>query len=197
MMAVVGTLAYNFSVVFPLLVRVSFHSGPGTYGVLYSIMGVGAVIGGLVVATKGVANRRLLVLATIAFGVALLAGATVPSLAAEMAVMLPIGAASTAFIATSNSILQLGATPEMRGRVMALFTVVFLGSTPIGGPLVGWIAQQFGPRFALGVGAVATLVAGIIGYVALRRGSRAAGARRLDVQEGTGSPQQADLATVS
>jgi MFS family permease len=170
LMAVVGTLAYNFSVVFPLLVKESFHSGAGTYGVLYSVMGAGAVIGGLVVATRGRATRGLLAGSTVSFGAVLLAAAAVPHLAIEIAVMLPVGAASTAFIATSNALLQLGATPDMRGRVMALFSVVFLGSTPIGGPIVGWIAQVAGPRVALGVGAVATLATGLVAVVVWRGG---------------------------
>jgi MFS family permease len=86
--------------------------------------------------------------------------------------MLPVGAASTAFIATSNSLLQLNATPEMRGRVMALFTMVFLGSTPLGGPLIGWISQVAGPREGLGVGAIAAIVAGAIGMIGLRSTGR-------------------------
>lgn len=172
LMAVVGTLAYNFSVVFPLLVERSFHSGAGTYGILYSVMGAGAVMGGLVIAARSRATPALLAGSMLGFGAALVAAATMPSLALEIAVMLPVGAGSTAFIATSNSLLQLQATPEMRGRVMALFSVVFLGSTPIGGPLIGWIAQQWGPRVALGVGAVATIGAGFVAAVFVRRSRR-------------------------
>jgi MFS family permease len=174
LMAVVGTLAYNFSVVFPLLVRDAFHGGPGTYGVLYAVMGAGAVAGGLVVAARSRATRPLLAGATLAFGAALLAAALVPHLGAEIAVMVAVGAASTAFIATSNALLQLSASNEMRGRVMALFSVVFLGSTPIGGPLVGWIAEVAGPRAALGVGAVATLLTGVVAVAAVRRAARRA-----------------------
>jgi MFS family permease len=184
LMAVVGTLAYNFSVVFPLLVTRGFHAGAGTYGVLYSVMGAGAVVGGLVVAARSRATAPLLAGSTIAFGGVLLAAATAPHLAVEMVVMFPVGAASTAFIATSNSILQLNATAEMRGRVMALFSVVFLGSTPIGGPLIGWIAQVAGPRVALGVGALSTLAAGVVAVVAVRR-VRRPGRRR---------PSEIDLA---
>ena len=169
LMAVVGTLAYNFSVVFPLLVRETFHSGAGTYGVLYSVMGAGAVVGGLLVASRSSATRPLLAVATFAFGATLLVAAVMPQLWAEVVVMLPVGAASTAFIATSNALLQLGSSAEMRGRVMALFSVVFLGSTPIGGPLIGWIAEAGGPRAALGVGAIATLAVGAAALVGVRR----------------------------
>jgi MFS family permease len=169
LMAVVGALAYNFSVVLPLLVRFAFHAGAGAFGVLFSVMGVGAVIGGLAVAAWGRTTRRLMAAAAIVLGTFLGVAAVAPTLGVEMAAMLPIGMAGTAFIATSNSLLQLGATPEMRGRVMGLFAVVFLGTTPIGGPLIGWVAEQFGPRSALGLAAAATTVAGVIALAALRR----------------------------
>jgi MFS family permease len=168
LMAVVGTLAYNFAVVLPLLARFSFGGGAGTLGALYSLMGVGAVGGGLVIAARARATQRLLAGAALVFGVVLWLLTLAPSLPLAMAAMVPIGAASTAFIATSNSLLQLGSTQEMRGRVMALFSVVFLGSTPIGALTVGWIAERFGPRVALGVGAGATLLAGAVALAALR-----------------------------
>ena len=169
LMAVVGAIAYNFSVVLPLMVRFAFHAGAGAFGVLFSVMGAGAVVGGLAVAAWGRATRRLLAAAAIGLGGFLLLAAVAPSLGFELVAMLPIGLASTAFIAMSNSLLQLGATPEMRGRVMGLFAVVFLGTTPIGGPLVGWIAEQFGPRVAMGVAAGVTAAAGAITLFFLRR----------------------------
>ncbi len=169
LMAVVGAIAYNFSVVLPLMVRFAFHAGAGAFGVLFSVMGAGAVVGGLAVAAWGKAGRRLLATAAIALGVFLLLAAVAPGLGFELVAMLPIGVASTAFIAMSNSLLQLGSTPEMRGRVMGLFAVVFLGTTPIGGPLVGWIAEQFGPRVAMGVAAGVTAAAGAITLLFLRR----------------------------
>ena len=172
MMLVVGTLAYNFSVVMPLLARFTFGRGAGTFGVLYALMGSGAVLGGLTVATRGRTSQRLLSIAALAFGLALWLAAVAPNLIWEMALMVPTGAASAAFIASSNSLLQLASTPEMRGRVMALFAVVFVGSTPIGGPLVGWIAERFGARVSLMVAASATIAVGVAGWTALRRAAR-------------------------
>jgi MFS family permease len=169
LMAVVGAIAYNFSVLLPLMVRFAFHGGAGAFGVLFSVMGAGAVVGGLAVAAWGKATRRLLAGAALAMGGFLALAAVAPSLGFEMAAMLPVGVASTAFIAMSNSLLQLGATPEMRGRVMGLFAVVFLGTTPIGGPLVGWIAEQLGPRAALGIAAGVTALAGAVVLLSLRR----------------------------
>lgn len=171
LMAVVGTLAYNFSVVFPLLVRDSFGGGAGAYGALYSVMGAGAVTGGLYIAMRARATRALLAVSMLALGATLLAAAFAPSFVLEMVAMLPIGAASTAFIATSNSLLQLESSGQMRGRVMALFSMVFLGSTPIGGPFIGWVSERFGPREALGLGAVATILASMAAIWSVRRGA--------------------------
>jgi predicted MFS family arabinose efflux permease len=170
MMAVVGTLAYNFSVILPLLVQETFGAGAGSYGVLFSFMGIGAVLGGLVIATRSRATPPLLVGSALGLGGAIGLAAVAPNLGLVALAMLPVGVASTAFIATSNSLLQLGASPEMRGRVMALFALVFLGSTPIGGPLMGWIAERFGPRTSLALAAVATVLVGLAGLRRLRGG---------------------------
>ena len=170
MMAVVGTLSYNFSVVLPLLVRETFGAGAGSYGVLFSFMGLGAVLCGLVIATRSRATPRLLVGSSLALGTAIGLAAAAPNLGLVVLAMVPVGVASTSFIATSNALLQLGASSEMRGRVMALFALVFLGSTPIGGPLVGWIAERFGPRDSLAVAAVAAVLAGLAGLRRLRGG---------------------------
>jgi MFS family permease len=167
LMAVAGTMAYNFSILLPLLARFSFHAGAGAYGVLFSLMGTGAVIGGLFIAGRR-ASPRILVGSVLAFGAMVVAAAAAPSLAVEMVVMVPLGAASTGFISNANALLQMGSSPEMRGRVMALFSVVFVGSTPVGGPLVGWIAERFGPRSSLALAGATTLVAGFVALNARR-----------------------------
>jgi MFS family permease len=172
LMAVAGTLAYNFSILLPLMTQFVFHAGAGEYGVLFSLMGTGAVIGGLVVAGRR-ASPRILVASVLAFGAMVVLAGLAPTLAMEMMVMVALGAASTGFISNSNALLQLGSGPEMRGRVMALFSVVFVGSTPVGGPLVGWIAEQFGPRTSLVVAGAATVIAGVL--VASGRGWRSGG----------------------
>jgi MFS family permease len=171
LMAVVGTLAYNFSVVLPLFASETFRAGARGFGGLFSVMGAGAVLGGLVVAARARATPMLQAGAAIAFGAAIGVAAVSPTLGVAAAAMLPVGVASSAFIATSNSLLQLGATPEMRGRVMALFSVTFLGSTPIGGPIIGWVAERFGARDALGLAGLATAIAGVAVLVAVRRRS--------------------------
>ncbi len=172
-MAVVGTLAFNFTVVLPVLAKFTFHGGAGTYGLLTSLMGLGSIIGALGVASKLAPTAKLLVGSCLAFGVVMTASAVAPTLLGEDLLIVLLGLTSITFMATVNSMCQLATVPEMRGRVMALYTLVFLGSTPIGGPIVGWICQQFGPRYGLGVGGVATVVAGVAaGAVLLRRRAR-------------------------
>jgi MFS family permease len=149
LMGLVGTLGFNFQVVLPLLAKFSFQSGAMTYAALVSAMAVGSIAGALVNGHRGRTGPRLIAGGALAFGVSALLAAAMPSLAMEIVVLAVLGAAAVTFAATINSTLQLAVTPEMRGRVMALYSVVFLGSTPIGAPLTGWLAQSYDPRVAL------------------------------------------------
>ena len=169
MMALVGTLAYEFQVALPLLARISLHGGAGTYGFLTAAMGAGAVAGGLVVAWLGRTGLLPFTVAAAGFGAAILIAALVPSLPGELAALAVVGFFSTAFMATGNTTLQLTADPQFRGRVMALWSVTFTGSTPIGAPIIGAVAGRLGPRYGLGLGAIACLAAAIIGALALSR----------------------------
>jgi MFS family permease len=159
LMALVGTLGFNFQVVLPLLAKFSFESGAMTYAVLVSAMAVGSIVGALVNGHRGRTGPRLIAAGSLAFGIAALLAALMPSLAFEVPALMLLGAASVTFAATINSTLQLAVAPEMRGRVMALYSVVFLGSTPIGGPLAGWLAQSYDPRVALLLAAASGLFA--------------------------------------
>ena len=159
LMAVVGTLALNFSVVLPLLASQTFGGDAGTYGLLFSMLGIGSLGGALFTAGRPEPSRRLLLGALLAFGVLLLAAAAAPDVWTEVAVLVAVGASSIAFQATANSTLQVNSSPELRGRVMALYSVVFLGTTPIGAPLVGWVSESFGPRMGLALGGLAVLAA--------------------------------------
>jgi len=169
MMAVIGTLAYNFSVLLPLYAHDVFHRGAGTYSALTVAMGVGALAGGLVIAARRRPSYRLLVLVSLAFGVLILAVAAAPTLPLVLVLLVLMGAASLMFIAVANSLLQLNSSGAMRGRVMSLWAIVFLGSTPIGAPLIGFIAEHYGARIALCVGGAATLLVAIWAGFALRR----------------------------
>ena len=169
MMALVGCLAYEFQVVLPIVASETFSGDARTYGFLTAAMGAGAVVGGLWVAAKGRTGLRPLVVACVAFGFAMLATALAPTLTTALLAMGLVGAASVTFQSIGNSTLQLTAAPHMRGRVMALWAVAFLGSTPIGGPIAGVVSQQFGGRAGLVLGAVACLVAAALGALAARK----------------------------
>ncbi len=159
LMALVGTLGFNFQVVLPLLAKFSFDGGATTYAAMVSAMAVGSIGGALVNGAHGHTGPRLIVGGAFAFGALALLSASMPTLALEIPMLALLGAAAVTFAATINSTLQLAVSPEMRGRVMALYSVVFLGSTPIGGPLTGWLAETYDPRVTL-------LLAGVTGISA-------------------------------
>jgi MFS family permease len=169
MMAVVGTLAFNYQVLLPLLGRFTYEGGASAYTALAVAMAVGSVAGALTTGARGQVSERLLVGAAAAFGASALLASAAPSLPLALAALVPLGAVSVTFAAGVNSTLQLGASPAMRGRVMALYSVVFLGSTPIGALLVGWLAEVAGPRAGLVLGGVAALAAAVGGWYAFAR----------------------------
>ena len=169
LMAIVGTLGFNFQAILPLLARFSFDGGASAYAALVSAMGLGAVIGALTNGARASVTPALLAGAAIVFGALALLAAGAPSIGLELLVLAPLGAASVTLAASVNSALQLASDPAMRGRVMALYSVVFLGSTPIGAPLAGWLSEQVDPRAALVMAGVAALVAGLLARTAFGR----------------------------
>jgi MFS family permease len=169
MLAVVGTLTYEFQVVLPLLARSSFDGGAGTYGMLTSAMGAGAIVGGLVAASRGGTGLRSLTLAAAAFGTSVLVTAAAPTAEVAVAALFVVGATSVTFLATGNTTLQLAADPRFRGRVMALWAVAFLGSTPLGAPIIGAVSEHLSPRGGLVIGGVACLLAAAVGAIAITR----------------------------
>ncbi len=158
-MAVVGIFAFNFTTTLPLLATRTFHGGAGTYSVLIAAMGAGAVVGGLIVAHRSRPSTAMLSIIGVGFGLMLLGVAGAPTEAVAIAAMVLMGVCSISFIATANATIQLQSDPSMRGRVMALYAIAFLGSTPVGAPLVGWVADVTNPRVAIALGGVATLAA--------------------------------------
>jgi MFS family permease len=169
MIAVVGTLAWEFQVSLPLMASKVFHGGAASYGVMASVMGGGAVVGGLISAARARPRARALCLAAIGWGIAILAAAVAPSFALELAALVFVGYGSITFNSLAKTTLQLAAKPEMRGRVMALWALAWMGSTPIGGPIVGWTGQAIGARWALVIGGLAALACGVLALPALTR----------------------------
>ena len=159
LMALVGTLGFNFQVVLPLLAKFTFGGGAGAYALLVSAMGAGSIVAALVNGNRGETGGKVIAAAALAFGIAALAAAVAPALIVEAILLAALGGAAVIFVSSVNSTIQLAVSAEMRGRVMALFSIVFLGSTPIGGPLTGWLAEAYDPRVPL-------ILAGISGLSA-------------------------------
>ena len=174
MIAVIGTLAWEFQVSLPLMATKVFGGGAAAYGVMASVMGVGAVIGGLISAARPRPRARALCVAAVGWGIAILAAAAAPSLPLELAALVFVGYGSITFNSLAKTTLQLAAEPSMRGRVMALWALAWLGSTPIGGPIVGWVGQDAGARWSLVIGGLASLICGIAALPALTRIDRRA-----------------------
>lgn len=172
LMAVVGTLAFNFRVILPLMATHVFDGGAGAYGMLSAIMAAGTVGGALGAAATGRPNRRVLIWSAVAFGALIVVAAVAPSLLAEAVVLVPVGAVSMIFIATCNATLQLGSSDLMRGRVMALYAMLFLGTTPIGSPIVGWLAETIGVRETFALTGVATVAAALGAWALLGGATR-------------------------
>lgn len=169
MMGMVGMLTYEFQVSLPELARHTFHGNSEVYGFMTAAMGLGAVVGGLVTAARGSTGLRPLIVAAIGFGTVTLLAAFAPNLPLELIALALVGWGSVSFLALGNSTLQLNSDPTMRGRVMALWAVAFLGSTPIGGPTIGWVIRVSSPRVGLAVGAVTCFVAAGVGAMTRHR----------------------------
>jgi MFS family permease len=162
MMALVGTLAYEFQVTIPLIAHETFGLGATGFGLLYAAMGFGSVVAGLTVAGRVDPSLRTIAVAALVFGAGLALAAVSPTPVTAGACLMLAGAASVVYSSTTNATLQTRAAPAMRGRVVALYIVAFMGSTPIGGPLVGAIGQVAGARASLAVGAAGCAVAAAV-----------------------------------
>lgn len=172
MMALVGTLSYEFSVSLPLLAHYTFNGSEAAVAsavaLMMTTMGIGAVVGGLVTAGRRTATMRALTFGAFGFGIAMALVAVAPTIVWASVAMAVVGYFSVAFTAHTNTILQTSSAPQMRGRVMALWAMAFMGATVIGAPIIGWVGQHVSPQWGLGIGAAASLVAGVIGLTAQR-----------------------------
>jgi MFS family permease len=180
MMAVVGTLAFNFQVVMPLLVKRTFGGDDQMFTLLFSVISVGSLAGALATARRTTIGVRHIVVASLAFGITMLFLAATPNLALTFPIGIAVGWSSISFLTASTAIVQMRAAPEMRGRVLALQAIVFLGSTPIGGPILGVVSQAFGPRAGIALGGLAAIFAAAFGIVATRHAHHDASGEALD-----------------
>ena len=159
LVGMVALLSFNFPIVLPVLARRAYGGGSAMFSALTATMALGSVVGALVVADRARPSDRTLLVTGLASGLLLVATAATTSLVLVFPLIALAGAAGIAFYSTANARIQLVAAGELRGRVMALYSLVFLGSTPIGAPLVGWIVQRFGAQAALGGGGLLASVA--------------------------------------
>jgi len=166
---VLGTFGMNFQMTTALMATTVFHKGPGAYGLLGSIMAVGSLSAALLSARRPNPRLRILLIAFAAFSVASAAAALAPSYVWFAVLLIPVGLTALTVLTTANSMVQLSVDPAMRGRVMALYMAVFMGGTPLGSPLIGWIGQAWGPRWTILVGSVATGLAVLAAMLYLMR----------------------------
>ncbi|WP_405536639.1 MFS transporter [Streptomyces sp. NBC_00075] len=167
----IGTFGFNFPVFLSAYADDVFHAGAGAYSLFNTLMAVGSLTGALLAARRGTAKLRVLVAAAVAFGALEIVAAVAPSLWLFALLMIPIGIAGLTVNVTANTSVQMATDPAMRGRVMALFMMVFMGGSPLGAPIVGWITDTYGPRVGLAFGGiVATTAALTIGLVLTRVG---------------------------
>ena len=174
LVAVIGMFGFNFVVVLPLLARFTFDGGAGLYSVFTALMSLGSLVGALVAASRTAPTRARLLRAGMAFGILMLATAAAPNAVVAGGLLVAVGTAVMLFLATANTTLQLNSDPAMRGRVMALYGLLFLGSTPVGGPMLGWISEHWGPRVGLALGGALSLAAVLaaMSTIRIRRRSR-------------------------
>ncbi|MDN4473964.1 MFS transporter [Demequina zhanjiangensis] len=166
---VVGALGLNFQLTAAMMARVEFGRGPEDYGIIGSILAIGSLGGALLAARRRRPTMKLVVIAAFGFGIANAILALTPSYWTFALAGIPVGFAALTMITAANATVQTTTEPSMRGRVMALYMMVFLGGTPVGSPIVGWIGEEYGPRWAIGIGAIASiLVAAGVGWWAAR-----------------------------
>ncbi|MET9667798.1 MFS transporter [Streptomyces sp. NPDC006475] len=167
----IGTFGFNFPIWLSAFVDDVYHSGAGTYGLLNTLMAAGSLAGALLAARRGTSRLRFLVGAAVMFGLLETVAAFAPGFWIFALMMVPIGMAGLTVNVTANSSVQMATEPAMRGRVMSLFMMVFVGGTPLGAPVFGWITDTYGPRIGFAAGGVISLLAALgIGVMLARAG---------------------------
>ncbi|HYQ76625.1 MFS transporter [Cellulomonas sp.] len=158
---VVSTFGLNFQMTSALMARAEFGKGAGEYGILGSVLAIGSLAGALLAARRERPRVRLVIGAAFAFGVATGVQALMPTYVSYAVACIPVGLASLTMMTAANTTIQMSTDPVVRGRVMSLYMIVMLGATPIGSPIVGWIGEQFGPRWSIGIGSITALMVSV------------------------------------
>ncbi|HEV7741753.1 MAG TPA: MFS transporter [Pseudolysinimonas sp.] len=201
MIAILGTIGFNFPIFISAMARIQFHEEAGEFGVLSSVIAIGSVTGALMTARRERPRLRTITLSAAGFGASLAAAALMPNTFTFGIALVLVGFAGLTMMTTANGYVQTTTAPGMRGRVMALYIAIFMGGTTFGAPLLGWVADTAGPRWSLGVGAASGFVAAGIAavYWVRTRQVRLAwdGERRwpISLRYGEGSEADRELAT--
>ena len=173
LVGVIGMMGLNFQITLALMARNEFHRGPDTYGTLSALLAAGSLAGALLTARRKRPTQRVLIGSAVAFGVLETALGFMPNLFLFSLLLVPTGLAVITFTSTGLSTVQLGAGEEMRGRVLALYALVFVGGTPIGAPIIGWFGEHVGPRSTFVVGGLSSLVVSVAaGWLLVRSTGR-------------------------
>lgn len=159
LMTIIGMLTFEFSVILPLLAQFTFHNGTQGFAMLYSAFGFGSALGGLFSAGRKNTSMKQIIQTAFLFGTAMIITASMPTLMAATLMMVIVGFLAIMYLALCNTMLQITSKAEMRGRVMALWSITLLGTTPFGGPIIGWIGEVIGPRWGLATGGIAAIIA--------------------------------------
>jgi len=189
LVGVVGTFGLNFQLTTALMARLVFDKGAGEYGMLGSVMAVGSLAGALWAARRTRVGPRLVAGATVVFSVCAIVASLMPTYLSFAVALVPVGLASLTLMTGANTSVQLATEPAMRGRVMALYLAIFMGGTPIGSPIIGWVGERFGARWTIGGGAAVCLVAGLLAWAWLARIDQPA------PDPGSGSPEPTRAST--
>jgi MFS family permease len=163
----VATFGMNFQVTTALMSRGVFHTGAGAFGLASTAFAAGALGGALLAARRRRPSARLQIAVALAFGVLETASGLMPAYWAFLLMLLPTGLSVVLYTTAANSATQLGTDPQIRGRIMGVYMLVFLGGAPIGSPLIGWVAEQFGPRMSLISGGVISAIAAVVAGIVL------------------------------
>jgi MFS family permease len=181
---VVGTFGFNYQVTIALMAREQFDLGAEAFGLLSTCFAVGSLTGALLSTRRSVRPRqRFLVISVVVFGLFTVVAGLMPGFVSFAVLLVPTGAAALVFSVANNSFIQLGVDPQMRGRVMALYFMCFMGGTPVGAPVIGWISEHLGPPWGLILGGGVCVIAGLAAAAFLARG------RRVRVEAGLTPPR--------